>query len=478
MRNLSRRSFIKSASATAVVMTTVPAILTASRWQTVAYMETPEQLEKRMKWFRDARYGMFIHWGPYAVLGRGEWVQHIGRIPFKEYEETAASFNPVMFNAAEYVHIAKKAGMKYVVITAKHHDGFCMWNSALTDYNIVKWTKFKRDPIAELAAECRKEGLKFGIYYSVRDWHHPDWVLRYDDLGAVYQYGSRMGYRPSKWTKGEPYACGNYACVANIPVTRECDPRPTEAEGADMNRYIDYMMGQLKELLTNYQPDVLWFDGADIMDMQLSRVDELFAMIRNIRPGIIVNDRYGFNSGDFESLGHENMLPANQPKREWEACETIGYSWGYTNQDCKPTVNLLRMLVNATSMSGNLLLNVGPNGQGEIPDSQVKTLNKIGNWLEVNGESIYGCTTAHIPVQKWGKVTSKKGRLYCHIYDWPENGLLNIEKFSDTPDKIWLLNDTKKTALQFKKDGDSLVINLPVKSEGDFHQVLCFKTNA
>ena len=154
MENLSRRSFLKSASSAALAITAVPTILTASRWQTVAWSGKPEKRAEQMKWFSDARYGMFIHWGPYAMLGRGEWVQHIGRIPFKEYEAAAASFNPVKFDAADFVRIAKAAGMKYMVITAKHHDGFCMWNSELTDYNIVKWTRFKRDVIAELAAEC------------------------------------------------------------------------------------------------------------------------------------------------------------------------------------------------------------------------------------------------------------------------------------------------------------------------------------
>ncbi len=440
-------------------------------------IKTPEQRAEQMKWFSDARYGMFIHWGPTAVLGRGMWVQHNERIPFKEYEAVAASFNPVKFDAADFVRIAKAAGMKYMVITAKHHDGFCMWDSELTDYNIVKWTNFKRDPIAELAAECRKQELKFGIYYSVRDWHHPDWLMRYEDLGAVYQYGSRMGYPPSKWTKGKPYACGCPACKRSEPIIGECDPRPTEAEGADMNRYIDYMKGQLSELLTLYKPDVLWFDGTDIQDRDLARVDELFAMIRRIRPDIIVNDRYGHDTGDIETLGHEGRLPDKEPSRKWEACDFIGASWGYNkkNMSCKSATRLIRILVDATAMSGNLLLNVGPDDQGRIPVGQIERLQEMGRWLEVNGESIYDCGSATVPAQKWGPVTAKEGKMYFHIYDWPKDGNLVIEEFQGTPEKVWLLADAKETALQFKKDRDNYVVTLPAKTPGDLHAVVCIE---
>jgi alpha-L-fucosidase len=447
--------------------------------QGALWHETAEQRSERMSWFREARFGLFIHWGPYSLLGKGEWAQHSHRVPFKEYEAIAAALNPVKFDAAETVRLAKTAGMKYLVITSKHHDGFCMWDSALTDYNIVKWTQFKRDPIAELAAECRKQGIKFGIYYSPRDWHHPDYVLRYEELGAVYQYGSSRGYAPDKWMAGKPYACGCPSCASGKPMTKECDPRPTEAEGADMNRYIDYMKGQLEELLTRFQPDMLWFDGQDIKDRELSRLDEIFAMLRNHCPKIIINDRFmKGGTGDFESLGHENRLPAKQPTRDWEACDTLGVNWGYEKaSECKPLTTLIRMLCNATAMSGNLLLNISPDGEGVVPSTQIERLQEMGQWLQVNGESIYGCGAAAIPEQKWGKVTAKEGRLYCHIYDWPEDGKLVIETFQGTPEKAWLLATAEQSALEIQKNGDDLVVTLPAKAPEKLHAVLCLDVN-
>ncbi len=438
-----------------------------------SWSETEEQFAERMQWFHEARFGMFIHWGAYSVLGRGEWVQHIERIPFKEYEAVAASFNPVAFDAARIVDLARTAGMKYLVITAKHHDGFCMWPTALTDYNIVDWTPFKRDPLAELAAECRKQGIKFGVYYSPRDWHHPDWVLRYEDLGGVYQYGSSMGYRPSKWTDGKPGACGNSACMARKPMTKEVDPRPTEAEGADMNRYLDYMMGQIEELLTRYEPDVLWFDGADIQDPKLAREDELFAMIRRLRPEIIVNDRYRRGTGDFESIGHENRLPAQQPPRDWEACEGITH-WGYRKGGrSKSAANLVRMLVEAASMGGNLLLNIGPDGQGEVPGREVETLREMGQWMDVNGESIYGCGPAGMRTPQWGRITARDGKYYLHVFAWPKDGRLIVESFEGKVTKAYLLADTGRTALKTTLADGVLTIELPEKAPDPIATVLC-----
>ncbi len=438
--------------------------------------ETKEQHAERMAWFHDARFGMFIHWGVYSALGQGEWAQHNHRIPFKKYEEHAASLNPSKFDAAHIVGLAKTAGMKYLVITAKHHDGFCMWDTALTDYNIVGWTPFKRDPLAELSAECRKQGIKFGVYYSPRDWHHPDWVLRYEDLGNIYQYGSSMGYRPSKWTAGKTYACGDPACKARKPITKECEPRQTEAEGADMNRYLDYMMGQVKELLTLYKPDMLWFDGADIQDPKLAREDELFAMIRRLQPGIIVNDRYRRGTGDFESLGHENRLPSAQPPRDWEVCDAIR-GWGYTkNARCKSVKHLVRMLVQATGMSGNLLLNIGPDGLGAVDGGESATLRDIGRWMEVNGESIYGCGSTNMPIPKWGRITARDGKYYLHVFDWPKDGRLTVEKIEGKVAKAYMLADKEQTALKTTLADGALVIEVPATAPDAIDTVLCIVT--
>lgn len=440
----------------------------------VAGVETSEARTARMKWFRDGRYGMFIHWGPYAVLGGeykgrnvgwiAEWIQHTARIPYKEYEEIAASFNPAKFDAVEFVRTARDAGMKYIVITSKHHDGFCMWDTKLTGYNIVKWTGFKRDIIGELSRECHKQGLKFGIYYSVRDWHHPDWTLRYVDLGQSRQYNSRWGFPPSPWTKNNYYACGCPSCGGNIsPDSKEFDPRPAEAEGADMSRYLDYMKGQLEELLSNYKVDLMWFDAQDITDNKLGRVDEMIATMRRLNPDVIISDRIA-NSGAVGDYGiHEGSIPGTGAAREWETCMTMNGTWGYSKFDrnFKSGETIVRMLIDTTSKNGNLLLNVGPDGDGVIPQGSVESLREAGKWMAVNGESIYGCGSSSLPQQKWGRVTAGRGRLYFHIFDWPKDGVLVVEKCNVEISKAGLLGNGQE--LEVTKEGDFVRIKLPAE---------------
>ncbi len=482
-----RRTFIKSGAAALLI----PSLARQSRAETAggpAGNESPEQRADRMQWFSDGRFGMFVHWGPYAMLGGeyngkkdpfiAEWIQHSSRIPYQAYEQMAASFNPVKFDAEQYVRTAKDAGMKYIVITAKHHDGFCMWDSKLTKYNIVRWTKYKRDVIRELASECRKQGIKFGIYYSVRDWHHPDWTLRYVDLGTPHQFGSQWGFSPSKWTKGQAYACGCEACRGNVPFPEGGDPRPTEAEGADMNRYLDYMKGQLTELLTNYEADLMWFDAQDITDNQLGRVDEMISTMRGIQPQVIISDRIA-NHGAVGDYGiHEGGIPGSSDPREWETCMTMNDSWGYKRADnnWKSAETLVRMLVDTTSKNGNFLLNIGPDGEGAIPGASLERLKAVGQWMRVNGESIYGCGAASVPAPQWGKVTAKDGKLFFHIFAWPADGRLVIEKFPGSVRKAFLLADEKKTPLETTKDGESLSVKLPAAAPDRIDSVLCVET--
>jgi len=357
--------------------------------------ETKEQFEARTKWWREAKFGMFIHWGIYAVPadcttrdGRksiAEWYLSNKQMQVKDYEKFAAQFNPVKFNARKWVATAKQAGMKYIVITSKHHDGFCMFDSKLTDYCITKATPFKRDPMKELAAECRRQGLKLCFYHSIMDWHHPDYLPR----------------RP--W---------------------EQNVRP--AAGADLNRYIDYMKGQLRELLTNYGPiGVLWFDGGWEHNATELRSQEVNSMIRSLQPSIIINDR---NHLPEDHSTPEQTIPAGALPggRLWETCMTINDTWGYAKNDTnwKPAEDLIRKLCDIASKGGNFLLNVGPTAEGEFPPEIMERLAAIGRWMKVNSESIYGTTQS--PFRKLsfdGRCTVKGNNLYLHVFRWPEEGL-------------------------------------------------------
>lgn len=357
--------------------------------------ETQAQFEARTKWWREARFGMFIHWGIYAVpadcttlegkKGIAEWYMSNKQMQVKEYEKFAAQFNPVKFDADQWVRTAKEAGMKYIVITSKHHDGFCLFNSQLTDYCITKATPFKRDPLKELAQACKRHRVKLGFYYSIMDWHHPDYLPR----------------RP--W---------------------EQQTRP--AGKADLNRYIDYMKGQLRELLTNYGPlGVLWFDGGWEHDAKTLRAEEVIALVRSLQPNIIINDRLNLPE-DFstpEQTIPEDALPGG---RLWETCMTINDTWGYAKNDTnwKSAEDLLRKLIDIAHKGGNFLLNVGPTAEGTFPPEIVERLKQMGKWLKVNGASIYGTTKnplPHLPFE--GRCTAKGNRLYLHLFRLPEEGI-------------------------------------------------------
>ncbi|HZP82686.1 MAG TPA: alpha-L-fucosidase, partial [Chthonomonadaceae bacterium] len=357
--------------------------------------ETQAQFAARTKWWREAKFGMFIHWGIYSVpadstdvngnKGVGEWYFNNKRMQVRDYEKFAAQFDPVKFDAKRWVKTAKDAGMKYIVITSKHHDGFCMFDSKLTDYCITKATPFKRDPMKELAAECRRQGLKFGFYHSIMDWHHPDYLPR----------------RP--WEG------------ANRP-----------AAGASLDRYIEYMKGQLRELLTNYGPlGVLWFDGGWEHNATELHSQEVNALIRSLQPGIIINDR---NHLPEDHATPEQSIPANALPggRLWETCMTLNDTWGYAKNDhnWKSSEDLIHKLCDIASKGGNFLLNVGPTDLGEFTPETLDRLATIGKWMKVNGESIYGTTKS--PFKKLpfdGRCTQKGNTLYLQVFHWPESGL-------------------------------------------------------
>ncbi|HEY5584405.1 MAG TPA: alpha-L-fucosidase [Ruminiclostridium sp.] len=345
--------------------------------------------DTRMKWWREARYGMFIHWGLYAIpAGKwnskdipfgGEWIMKNAKIPVAEYEKLAGQFNPVKFDSEEWVKMAKDAGMKYMVVTAKHHDGFAMYDSKCSDYNIKDATPFKRDPMKELAETCRKEGITFCFYYSqLQDWHHPD-------------------------------AAGN-------------DWDFTDASKKDFGRYIEEKVKpQLHELLTGYGPiGIIWFDTP--YEMPKKYCSELVDFIRGIQPKCIISGRVGYGLGDYRQMG-DNSIPIAVYNNDWETPMTLNDTWGYIKDDnnWKNPETAIRMLVDINGKGGNFLLNVGPDAEGMIPQGSADILKTIGDWLKLNGDSIYETipTPNYLYELNWGGFTAKPGKLYMHVFNWP-----------------------------------------------------------
>ncbi|MGD9519294.1 MAG: alpha-L-fucosidase [Armatimonadota bacterium] len=396
--------------------------------------ETPEQKARRMAWFNEARFGMFIHWGIYSVpagewkgnKGHGEWIMLSGNIPSPEYEKFAAQFNPVQFNAREWVRIAKDAGMKYIVITAKHHDGFSMYDSALTDYDIVDATPYKRDPMKDLAEACREAGLKFCFYYSIADWHHPDMPPQY---------------------------CQNKFHGA---------PNPN----ADLEKYVEYMKGQVRELLTNYGPiGIMWFDSGGAFSgyemAELIHAQEIIEEIHKLQPNCIVNNRLGLPA-DYGTP--EQHIPGTKPRDPFEVCMTLNNHWGYNKADnaWKEAPQIIRNLVDIASKGGNYLLNVGPTAEGLIPPDSVRILADVGRWMKVNGETIYGTQASPFDyIPEWGRCTSREGKLYLHVFNWPRRGLLRIERLKNEVQGAYLLADPTAGRLKVSRVGEDLLVRLP-----------------
>jgi alpha-L-fucosidase len=354
--------------------------------------ETKAHRDERMAWWRAAKFGMFIHWGLYAHYagsfdgvptdGYGEWIMHDEKAPVAEYAAGASQFDPEKFDAETWVAIAKAAGMKYIVMTAKHHEGFAMYHTAVDGFNIYDATPFKRDPIAEMSAACKRAGIKFGVYYSQNlDWHHPG--------------GSTSG---PAW-----------------------DP----AQQGDFDSYIKTICApQLTELINRFQPAVIWFDIPG--DLTSDEIRLMTAAFPN-DPGLIFNNRMGGGiPGDTETP-EQHIPPTGFKDRDWETCMTINDTWGYKSQDTdfKSTQVLLQNLVDIASKGGNYLLNVGPDPTGIIPQPEVDRLQQIGAWLKQNGTSVYGTKAsplAHLPANE--RITVKNNTLYLHVFDWNGNAVL------------------------------------------------------
>ena len=392
--------------------------------------ETAGQHDERMAWFRDARFGMFIHWGLYAQAGGewkgkrepyyGEWIMKQQRIPVADYAALAQDFDPSAYDADRWVAAAKSAGMKYIVITTKHHDGFAMFKSAASPYNIVDATPFGRDPLKKLAKACRKHGLKLGFYYSQNlDWHHPG--------------GGGGGWDP--------------------------------AQKGDADQYVDeIVIPQLREILTNYgEIAILWFDiPGGVIDK--ARAERIREVVLRCNPAIIMNNRLGGGyHGDIETP--EQFIPANGfPGKDWETCMTMNRTWGFKKHDeqWKSAREMVRMLCDIASKGGNYLLNVGPTGLGEIPEASLERLAHIGAWLRSNGVAIYGTAATPFPhVMPWGRVTQAGNKLYLLVFDVPVDRRLVLPGLVTPVSKAHLAADPAKTGLPFALEGGSPVITLP-----------------
>ena len=410
--------------------------------------ETKEQRDARMAWWRDARFGMFIHWGVYAVPagfhkgqpvgGLGEWIMHGGKIPAEEYKPYANEFNPTQYNPDAWVALAKKAGMKYIIITAKHHDGFALWPSAASDWDIEA-TPYKKDLLKPLAEACQKHGIQLGFYYSqAKDWINDG---------------------------------------ASTP-----NPNPSRT----MDEYIDEIaVPQMRELLTNYgeAPVIIWWDFPTAMNEE--RAAKLIELLK-LKPGIIHNNRllkiapYGkvdmekIKSGKRDPYSGDTETPEQHipdtglGDRDWEACMTINETWGFKSDDhnWKSSKTLIQHLIDIASKGGNYLLNVGPTAEGLIPEPSVERLEDIGQWMEVNSESIYGTQASPFPKLPWGRCTQKKTAggttLYLHVFEWPKDGKLLVPGLENEVKSATLLANGE--SLKFEKTPQGVQLKVPEKA--------------
>ena len=400
----------------------------------------PQPDDPRTRWFREDKFGIFIHWGPYSVIGRHEWARQFFQIPQAEYDVFAKQFNPVNFNADQWVSIAKGAGAKYIVITSKHHDGFSIWRSKASDYDI-EITPYQKDPVKLLADAARRQGMRLGFYHSIMDWHHPD-------------------YRPRRaWEH---------------PNDSEAERSPTNPSNL---RYISFMKEQLKELLTNYgDVAVVWFDGEWEHTLRDNKMDDdVYDFIRKLQPNTLINDRlYERKPGNRADFGTpEQFVPATGVRSPdgkpvlWEACVTINESsWGYNRYETnfKTTRDLIRMLVEVVSKGGNLLLNVGPTPDGRIQDEFVTRLAAMGEWMKANHDSIYGTTAS--PFEKlpfFGRATVKGDRLFLHVFQWPLNHQLRVPGLKNQIRSASLLANSG-SKLTTRRDGDDILVELPPRA--------------
>ena len=420
--------------------------------------------DERMAWWRDARFGMFIHWGVYAQLAgeydghtigkAAEWIMNRGKIPVAEYHKVAHQFNPVKYDPDAWVRTAKEAGMKYIVITAKHHDGFALFGSKASKWNIVDATPYGKDLLKPLAAACRKYGIKLGFYYSqAQDWNNPG--------GAVARKPTSEGWANPDSAKIDAYTAAH---------TGHWDPAQTTDSMGD---YIDKVaVPQVKELLTNYgDVAVLWWDTPTGMTDEFA---EKLQKQLSLQPKIITNDRLKRPNfpGDYKTPEQKIPNLSELDGKDWETCMTMNGTWGFKASDhnWKTPTTLIHNLEDIASKGGNYLLNVGPTAEGEFPQPSIDALKTIGVWMKVNGESIYGTKASPLQPLPWGRCTIKSKVYYLHVFDWPANGKLIVPGLAGDIKKASLL--AGGSVLKTESSADGLIITTPASAPDAISSVI------
>nr|WP_276328624.1 alpha-L-fucosidase [Streptomyces rhizosphaericus] len=446
---MSRRSLMKAAAlaggAVAFGLPQVPSPATAEAYP----------VPQKMDWWYQARFGMFIHFGSYSYLGRGEQLFNAENWSKADYQtQVSAHFNPTAFNAAEIAQLAADAGMRYLVITAKHHEGFAMWDShvpSFTDttgtkrYNLHDYAGFQGDLLAALKRECEARGVKFGVYYSIMDWNHP-----------------------SQTNRGGP---------------------TTMASMAARTSYIADMKAQLQELLDRYDPAILWFDGDmpnDVASPTLedwwNRSDglELYNWLIARKPNLVINERVKHNCGLGDYTVAESSLPSTQPDRLWETCDTMNGAWGYNSgaeNSYRSTSDFVKELATCVSRDGNFLLNIGPKGDGSVTAGSMTILRGLASWMPTYGKSIHGATASPFAIDPaWGRVTKKDGKLFAHVFDWPGNGVLKIPAITNRIGRVYLMNNPT-TSLTYSVSGGQINVTVPATAPDANDSVVCVEVS-
>jgi alpha-L-fucosidase len=438
---------VKTKLLLSIVMAMVLMIVCSNSPENKVETITEKENNERMAWWREAKFGLFIHWGVYAVpagkygdyTDQGAWIMHGihgANIPPAEYKKYASQFNPKKYDPAAWVSMAKDAGMKYVVITSKHHDGFALYPSDVTDWDVVDATPYGKDLLGPLVDEVQKEGLKMGFYYShAQDWMHPG--------------GGKLGYQ-----EGEGW---------------------DEAHKGDFDTYLENIaLPQVKEILSRYPLDILWWDTPTWIRGNEKRDERTkpFVEALKVRPDIVTNGRLGIE-GDFNTP--EQYVPLTGYEGDWETCMTMNQHWCYNahDEDWKSSEELIHKLIEICSKGGNFLLNVGPTAEGEFPEESIERLQDMGAWMKVNGEAIYGTTKGPFTYLSWGFATRKGDLMYLHVTDWPENHKLHVPLSSKVVSAALLTHPEK--LLPIIAEDQRIVIDLPGKASDPTATVIVLK---